>query len=71
MFTNQTTELTYAVQADGTLVNRSALSARFDQGHIHRQRIFFHQFYYRVKLLSNEHLTCGFGSYPGLAGKGV
>ena len=22
---------------------------RFDQGHIHRQRVFFHQFYYRVK----------------------
>ena len=45
--------------------------ARFDQGHIHRQRVFFHQFYYRVKPPSNEHLACGFGSYPGFAGKGV
>ena len=45
--------------------------ARLDQGHIHRQRVFFHQFYYRVKPPSNEHLACGFGFYPGLAGKGV
>ena len=44
---------------------------RFDQGHIHRQRIFFHQFYYGVKPPLNEHLVCGFGSYPGFAGKGV
>ena len=41
--------------------------ARFNQGHIHRQRVFFHQFYYRVKPLSNKHLACGFGSYPGFA----
>ena len=45
--------------------------ARFDQGHIHRQHIFFHQFYYRVKPQLNKHLACGFGSYPALAGKGV
>ena len=37
--------------------------ARFDQEHIHRQRVFFHQFYYRVKPLSNKHLACNFGPY--------
>ena len=47
------------------------LLARFDQGHIHRQRIFFHEFYYHVKPPSDEYLACGFGSYPGFAGKGV
>ena len=45
--------------------------ARFDQRHIHRQRVFFHQFYYRVKPSSNQHLACCFGLYPGFAGKGV
>ena len=30
--------------------------ARFDYGHIHRQRVFFHQFYYGVKLPSNEQM---------------
>ena len=45
--------------------------ARFDQGNIHRHHVFFHQFYYHVKLPSNEHLTCDFGSYSGFVGKGV
>ena len=45
--------------------------ARFDQGHIHRQDVFFHQFYYCVKPPSNEHLTCSFGSHPSFTSKSV